>query len=356
MLHSILVKEVFRAYVRAERTVDPLLPVTLDKRAVVAELRAHPAVVAALDAIWPALTPEGLLRDLFASRELLEQAAGRMLKPAERAALARPRDAGLTAADIPLLDEVATRIGPTKVLGRRLNKPEDDELDTFGHVLVDEVQDLSPMALRMIARRSRSGWMTIVGDLAQSVGAWTPPTWDAIVAHLRPRSGWERRELTINYRTPAEIMALAERVRRVTAPNLRPANAVREAGAEPTVERVAPGSLERATARTVRRELEAIGEGTVVVIAPGSMLGSLSDAIGVDAIRAHDPDARLGARVTLADADVVKGLEFDAVVLVEPAVLVDEHAQGLRALYVALTRATRRLAIVHAEPLPRVLT
>ncbi|MFN2614037.1 MAG: UvrD-helicase domain-containing protein, partial [Actinomycetota bacterium] len=353
MLHVILTKDLLNAYLRAERKIDAMLPVTIDRKEVARELRTDAALVAMLDRMWPSLTPARVLEDLWSSPELLESVAGRMLKPAERVTLFREPGSGWTHGDIPLLDELLVRTGAVRRRAKLRDDDETDELQTYGHILVDEVQDLSPMALRMIARRSRSGWMTVVGDLAQSVGSWTPSSWDDIVRHLKPRFGWERRELTINYRTPAEIMRLAERVRLSTAPGLRPANAVRESGAEPAFVRT--DDVIATVARAARAELDAIEGGTVAVIGPRALLSELGDELSVPVVSSEDPNARLVAGITLADADTVKGLEFDSVVLVEPSRLVGEHAQGLRALYVALTRATKRLTVVHASDLPRAL-
>ncbi len=196
----------------------------------------------------------------------------------------------------------------------------------YGHVIVDEAQDLTPMEWRMVARRAIGGSMTIVGDLAQrSIGP--PGTWkDNLPGRLSDHS---YAELTVNYRSPAEVNALASEILADLAPQLRPSTAIRSTGDRPTVEHV--GDVGAALPGIVERETAALPEGRVAVI-------------GVN----------VGATDSLTPWEA-KGLEFDTVVLVEPsAILAEEH--GLSLLYVAVTRATNRLVIVHAEPLPEVIT
>ena len=142
-------------------------------------------VRAALERMWPKLTPAALLHDLFGSRGLLKLAAGSWLDDAEVAALYRPRSESLadvrwSAADVALLDDAREALGPFAGVGGKVD--ELDEIRTYGHIVVDEVQDLSPMQLKMAARRSLSGSMTVVGDLAQATGPWAPATWDDVLA------------------------------------------------------------------------------------------------------------------------------------------------------------------------------
>ena len=202
----------------------------------------------------------------------------------------------------------------------------------FGHVIVDEAQDLTPMQWRMVTRRARGGSMTIVGDLAQrSVGE--PGAWRD---HLPPAiADFAYRELTINYRSPAEINDLAARVLAELAPDLTPGKSIRSVGETPQFEEVA--SLNAELARVVQREVAVLDAGNLAVIGfdlPGS-IPDVDDAILLDPWQA-------------------KGLEFDVVVLVEPARYLEE-AHGLSHLFVALTRSTRRLVILHEQPLPPVL-
>jgi DNA helicase IV len=317
-------------------------------------LRRDPEVRAALEWMWPVLTPGDLLRDLFGSPALTRLAAAGRLSDEELASLHHERgergdDARWTTADVPLLDEARSLLGPRRA-------GDDAELRTYGHIVVDEAQDLSPMQLRMVARRSLGGSMTVVGDIAQATGPWAPATWDDVVVHLPSRRPVREAQLTIGYRTPASIMTLADRVLAVAAPGVAPPTAVRAGDEPPAVVPVAPDRLVADVARLAARERDAVGEGNVAVIAPDSLLAPLAAALaaaGVD----HGEATRSGidAQVNLVPVRLVKGLELDAVVVVEPARILAEEPQGLRSLYVALTRATRRLSVVHAEPLPAAL-
>jgi DNA helicase IV len=352
----------------------------------------------ALERMWPVLTPEELLHDLYGSPALIRSAARNLLTDDEQRLLHRPRSARARGApwtdpDLPLLDEAAVRLGPkpARPSGSRRSGAEDarrwerqramadlpdidaqmrrevmrhleegdveteeEVLDprtrTYGHILVDEAQDLSPMQLRMLARRCPSGSMTLVGDLGQASGPWAPTAWDDVLAHLPVRRPPTRTELSVNYRTPSEVMALAARVLAAATPGLEPPASVRSAGLDPMFTDAPRGGLVAAVAAVAEAEHQAVGDGKVAVIAPAALL---------DDLRAALPDVPRGvgvldAPVALLAVDQAKGLEFDSVVLVEPAAIVAEGtaATGRRALYVAMTRTTRRLHMVHAEPLP----
>jgi DNA helicase IV len=301
----------------------------------------------ALDRMWPLLLPEELVHDLFGAKPLIDPAGRKHLTPAEREALHRPRSASLeeipwTAADVPLLDEAAVLLGP-----RRKKAGEPELIRTFGHVVVDEAQDLSPMQLRMLARRSLGGSMTVVGDVGQATGPFSPSGWGDVLAHLPNRKPSRLVELTVNYRTPSEIMEVAGRVLAAAAPHLVPPTSVRSTGIGPAVRRVAGDEdlteVALAAAAALREEVG----GTVALICPPSLAGPLGAA--------REDDVSLEDDVSIVPVASVKGLEFDGVVVVEPALVADESPQGLRALYVALTRATKRLTIVHQAPLPGVL-
>jgi DNA helicase IV len=244
----------------------------------------------------------------------------------------------------------------------------DDEIRSFGHIVVDEVQDLSPMQLRMLARRSLSGSMTVVGDIAQATGPWAPRHWDDITRHLSPQRPPGLVELTVSYRTPAEVVALAAQVLAVAAPSIAPPRPVRESGQEPRIVRAGRAELATRLAVLAREEVTAVAPGRVAVLAPAVMLQELarwlSDA-GLDATDPRDPAGDgLAAGLVLLPADETNGLEFDSVIVVEPSLIAsvgDEPAgeappvtttRGLRTLYVALTRPTRRLTVLHADPLP----
>ncbi len=317
-------------------------------------LRKSEEVRAALEWMWPVLRPAELLRDLFGSRALLRLASAGRLGPNEVEALYRPREAadeigqGWTGPDTALLDEARSLLGP--------RGPADEEPRSYGHIVLDEAQDLSPMELRLLARRSLGGSMTVVGDIAQATGALAPTGWDEILAHLPARRPARRHELSIAYRTPGAVLALADRVLPLAAPKLRPPRSVRAGGEPPAVVEVAVADRGEAVATLTVQERRAVGEGNVAVVVPESLVEEVGSALaraGVDHGRASA--GGMGAQVTLVPVRLVKGLELDAVLVVEPARIVDEEPQGLRSLYVALTRATRRLTVVHAEALPEVL-
>ena len=333
-------------------------------------LRHQPTMAEALDRMWPLLSPEQLLRDLFGAPALIDLAARDVLTSEERALLRRDRgepsaSIAWTEADIALLDEALALLGPRR---RRRDGEADDQGRAFGHVVVDEAQDLSPMQLRMVGRRSLSGSMTVVGDVAQATGTWAPASWAQVVEHLPARRGWRLSELTVNYRTPAEIMELASRVLAQVAPGMRPPEAVRVSGhppltvPAPAVADLPEEGLVAASVGALKQELDlldadrGLGAGTIGVLAPPSVLGALGEAFKSAGI----PVGRVGQgaldeRVSLLSVDDAKGLEFDAVTVVEPDRIARESPQGLRSLYVALTRATQWLTVVHSGRLPAPL-
>ncbi len=322
--------------------------------------RLIPEIREALERMWPVLTPAELLHDLFGSRALVDLAAGKHLSEDERTALLRPRSDDVesmvwTHDDVPLLDEARALLGP-RVRKRRLNGSDPDEIRTYGHIVVDEAQDLSPMQLRMLERRSLNGSMTVVGDIAQATGVWAHQGWDEILENLPRKRPAQRAELSIGYRIPGPTMELAAKVLAVAEPGLRPPSSVRQAGDPPRIVAVDADGLADKVASVAIEERDTVDPGSVAVIAPDTLVEDVAAALeraGVEFGRA----ARNGleSRVTLVPVSLVKGLELDAAVVVEPAAIVDEAAQGLRALYVALTRATKRLSVVHARDLPDAL-
>jgi len=327
-------------------------------------LRASPEVRAALEWMWPVLTPEQLLNDLFGSTGLLRHAAAGTLEEHEWRSMLRRRvpegePQSWTHDDVPLLDEARALLGPRPKKRRPGGEPSsEDEVRTYGHIVVDEAQDLSPMQLRMVNRRSLSGSMTIVGDIAQATGQWAHESWDEILDQLPDRHAPRHAELTVGYRLPAPNMALAARVLAVAAPFLSPPVSVREDGDAPRILHPRPGErLTDAIVDATITELDAVGVGNVAVICASSMVEMISEALDAAKVE-HGRATRHGldAQVTVVPVGLVKGLELDASVVVEPAAIVDEEAQGMRALYVALTRATKRLAVVHERPLPACLS
>jgi DNA helicase IV len=365
-------------------------------------LRRVPEVVEALDRMWPRLSPHEFLHDLLGARPLLAAAGKGTLSALEVQRLYRPRSASLdavhwTVGDAALIDEARTLLGarrgrPARVRAQRVEEgaaseagfwpqglaaspaplsgplQSEDDIRAFGHIVVDEVQDLSPMQLRMLARRSLSGSMTVVGDIAQATGHWAPASWDDITRHLSPQRPPRLVELTVSYRTPAEVVALAAQVLALAAPGIAPPRPVRQSGFEPRIVATSRHGLSRRLADLAREEVAAVAPGRVAVLGPAVMLPELTRALdeaGLDPIDPRDPSGDgLAAGLVVLPADETNGLEFDSVIVVEPSLIAavgDELAdegppvattRGLRTLYVALTRPTRRLTVLHAEPLP----
>ncbi|HAQ23292.1 MAG TPA: hypothetical protein DCR10_07055, partial [Acidimicrobiaceae bacterium] len=328
----------------------------LDPEAVRERLRGEMAVREALEWMWPVLTPAQMLNDLFGSRALI-RAADRSLDEDQVEALFRPRqvsgdDVYWTASDAPLLDEARA------ALGARPGRKEEDVVRTYGHIVVDEVQDLSPMDLRMLERRSLNGSMTVVGDIAQATGSWAHDDWEEILTHLPDRKPPVRHELTVGYRIPGPLMDLAARVLALAAPDLAPPRSVRGDGCPPRVVELTGAGAESldGLGDVVRAEMDAVGAGNVAVIAADNQAADVEAALERAGVAFGRPTRRgLDAPVAVVPVGLVKGLEVDATVVVEPARILRDHAQGERALYVALTRATRRVALAHSEPLPEVL-
>jgi DNA helicase IV len=275
-----------------------------------------------LDRAWPAVTPEKLVRSLFTTPSFLAAAAEDILESDEQRLLRR-RGAGWSDADVPLLDEAHALVGsPAR---------------TYDHVIVDEAQDLSPMQLRMISRRARGGALTILGDVAQGTGAVTYEGWDEVLPHLQHGDQAEVAELRHAYRVPREIMDLALPLLDTIAPGIERPLAYRVGGLEPMLRQVPDDALLREAygeAAQLARE-----DGLVALIVPDELVEpALSHESAFDSIPLLTPRS-------------AKGLEFDHVIVVEPA-LIAEREQGLRELYVALTRPTTTLVVVYARPLP----
>jgi len=325
------------------------------------QVRRLPEVAEALDRMWPRLSAEELLHDLFGSPPLLSLAAKGVLSAAEQHLLLRPRSTSLvdipwTVADLALIDEARVLLGPRRPRAAGGVGGEHDEPRTYGHIVVDEAQDLSPMQLRSVARRSLSGSITIVGDIGQATGPWAPASWDEVTAHLPGQRPPRLVELTVSYRTPAEVVEVAARVLAETAPELRPPTPVRRTGVPPLFEQVEPERLAERVAALSTQACRDVAPGTAAVLAPASLVADLAVALDAAGVQATDPRRDgLGGPLSLLPVDLANGLEFDAVVVVEPAAIVEESPQGLRALYVALTRPTRRLIVIHTRSLPAAL-
>ncbi|WP_220388523.1 RNA polymerase recycling motor ATPase HelR [Rhodococcus globerulus] len=339
------------------------------------ELTEHAGFIAALDELWPILTPETFLAELYTSEVRLRAAGGDDV-------LLRAQGDAWTVSDVPLLDELVDLLGRDKpvdqsaeherkeeaayaagVLDMMISREDlmDDEdhllaqdmlyaedladrfveLDTrdlaeraaadrdwtYRHVVVDEAQELSEMDWRVLMRRCPDRSFTVVGDLAQRRSAAGATTWSAMMEPYVP-GRWVYRSLSVNYRTPAEIMSVAAALLAEFAPSVLPPESVRACGVAPWSKRVGPGELDSAIAEF--KSGEAGREGTSVVIGPHGVPGTVP-------------------------ASETKGLEFDAVLVVEPERILAEGSRGAAELYVALTRATQRLGVLHHGPLPVAL-
>jgi DNA helicase IV len=369
------------------------------------ELRADPGVRAKLDDLWPALTPQRLLEELFASPARLAAAASG-LTAVERAALLREPGAWSTA-DVPLLDEAAELLGQderaaqarsareraqriayaqgvldiaagssgpegevlrvtdlldAEQLAERHEAPgyrsvaeraADDRTWTFGHVIIDEAQELPEMAWRLLARRCPARSMTVVGDVAQTSGPAGTTSWERV---LQPLAGdrWRLARLTVNYRTPAEIMATTAPLLAAIDPGQQPPQSVRETGTPPwrmaTTGDALPATLAEITAA------EAAGGGQLAVIVPDTRTAELGAAVSravPDVSFGRTPD--LTRPVLLLGPTQAKGLEFDSVLIADPAAILAGSPRGRNDLYVAMTRSTQRLGILHPGPPPAEL-
>jgi DNA helicase IV len=372
-VEQLLTKKLLAAHERALQTLrpasteieDPLLRLAQEEDADHAESvreaaaekeREHrqrlsrvPEFVAALDRMWPLISPEELLHDLLGAKALVRLAGKGVLSDQECDLLVRPRSATFeevpwTSADLALIDELRVRLGKPS----RTATHGDDEIRQYGHVVVDEAQDLSPMQLRVLARRSL-GSMTIVGDVAQASGHWAPSSWDQVLAHLPSVGGPARlTELTVNYRTPGAIMDVAAAVLAEAAPELHMPRSARPGGQPPRV--VTTDDVAAAVVEAVRVE-EAKG-GTLAIVCTPAEERRLAVALRDAGLDFGEGEEGLDQPVALVPVVMAKGLEFDSVIVVEPAAIVDDAKFGLRALFVALTRATKRVAIVHSQELP----
>jgi hypothetical protein len=277
-------------------------------------LRAKGYLDGVVKRAWPLVSPDRLVQRFLTSRAALAAAADGILDAREQKLLLR-RGSGWSDGDVPLLDEARTLLAEAP--------------HAYGHVIVDEAQDLTPMQLRMIARRARNGALTILGDIAQATGAVRYGDWDEVLPHLPRADESVVEELRHAYRVPREIMELALPILAEVAPGVAPPIAYRTGAARPELRRVEAGHL----LGEALHAAAAAPDGLVAVILPEELAGAV-------------PSDELVPVLTPREA---KGLEFDHVVVVEPAAI------ELRELYVALTRPTKSLVVIHARELPRVL-
>ncbi|WP_174555447.1 RNA polymerase recycling motor ATPase HelR [Nocardia xishanensis] len=339
------------------------------------ELAGDDEFTAALDELWPILTPEALLASLYTSAERLRAAGG------DEALLRADGDAW-TVSDVPLLDELVDLLGKEKSADRDAERERKDQAEyaagvldilvsredmmddedhlfaqdmlyaedladrfverdtrelaeraaadrdwTYRHVVVDEAQELSEMDWRVLMRRCPGRSFTVVGDLAQRRSAAGATSWDTMLEPYVP-GRWLYRSLSVNYRTPAEIMTVAAALLAEFAPEVKPPESVRACGVQPWSRQVAEDELPSAIEEFVRAEADRAG--TSVVIGPPGVPGAVA-------------------------ASETKGLEFDAVLVVDPERILADGPRGAAELYVALTRATQRLGVLHRGPLPQAL-
>ena len=309
-------------------------------------LGARPEVRAFLQRTWPMVDPLRLVFRLLTERPFLAEAADGILSDQEQQLLGwarRPRSrkaAPWSVTDAFLVDEAVDVVGGTP---------------TFGHVVADEAQDLSAMQLRAIGRRCRFGSATLLGDLAQRTTPWSADRWEDALGHLGRRST-RIEHLPRAFRAPKEVLDFANRLLPEIAPGVRPARSVRSV---PGSLRVRAVAAEAVTATWLRALEEALAEdGSVGLVVADPEVGAAGHGLAGRGVEFREVDRfDTGTRLALVPASAVKGLEFDQVVLVEPADIADPAlgAAGLRRLYTALTRAVLGLTVIHAKPLPAAL-
>ncbi len=304
-------------------------------------------VKAAVDEIWPALDPARVVMRLLSDAAFLASAADGLLEPDEQAALLwakpakGPKSARWSRADAVLVDEAADLINRTPSLG---------------HVVLDEAQDLSPMECRAVGRRCETGSATVLGDIAQGTTPWAVTDWESLLRHLgKPQA--EQTVLDRGYRVPRQIIDFASRLLPTIAPELAAPVSVRSAPGALGLHRVE--DVRAATAAACREALT--GEGSIGLIAAEADLLGLAELLAAEGLEHGQlADGLGGARLLMVPATQAKGLEFDQVIVVEPAAIVEaepdgERSPGLRRLYVVLTRAVSRLIVLHARDLPEPL-
>jgi DNA helicase IV len=313
-----------------------------DDRTHEAVRRTRP-VRAAVDAIWPKTDPVRLVFRLLSDPALLATAASGLLEPGEQAAISwgrpprGPGSAHWSAADAVLVDETRDLIERTPSLA---------------HVVVDEAQDLSPMECRAIGRRCATGSATVLGDIAQGTTPWATSSWPQLLGHLGKQDAGLR-VLDTGYRVPRQILDFASRLLSQIAPGLAPASSVRQDAGALDITAVT-GTMDGALAAACA---DALGRpGSAAVIAADDQVAGLSDVLRRAGLEHAVLDgASESQQLIVVPVTLAKGLEFDQVIVVEPARIAASQARGLHQLYVALTRAVSRLTVLHAEPLPAPL-
>lgn len=320
-----------------------------DDRVQDAVARSAP-VKALVKTVWPVVDPAKVVLRLLSDPEFLAERAEGILTADEQKLILWPKpargvkSAKWSAADAVLVDEASDLVRRTHSLG---------------HVVLDEAQDLSAMQYRAVGRRCSTGSATVLGDLAQGTTPWATESWEEALAHLG-KSGAGVEELTEGFRVPRDVIAYASRLLPRIAPRLTPATSVRESPGDFSVRAVdgADGELDREVVAACRAALRE--EGSIGLIAAAPRIPALRAALEAAGLSYLAPGEETSqeARLTLVPATLAKGLEYDHVVLDEPASVVaaePDERTGLRRLYVALTRAVSGLRVVHAAPLPEAL-
>lgn len=387
------------------------------------EMYADADIDRVIEEYWPVLSPQDLLNDLFADADQIA-AAAKDLTQQERDSLLRDRDSGWSPGDVPLLDEAAELLGiderAAKALADRERRAEidyaqgvldiiegsrsadfEDDAEeemlsaadlidadqladrqdhqlylstaeraaadrewTYGHVIVDEAQELSAMAWRAVMRRSPTRSMTLVGDVAQTGDPAGSTSWSEV---LEPYLGdlWQLEHLTVNYRTPSEITDVADQVLASIDTGATPPQSVRSSGRLPWQQGADAGTVAQTVLAEVTDEFEHLDGGRMAVLAPELQLAELRtllagltsrEAAGKETAAAVAPTGtELEQELVVLGVNEAKGLEFDSVVIVDPRGIVDESSRGLNNLYVALTRPTQRLGVIHLGELPAEL-
>lgn len=372
-----------------------------DRSYLAEDVRTARDVRIALNLCWMPMTPEKLISDLFSKPEVLEFCTPN-LTPAQRALLQRPADAPWTESDVPLLDEAAELLGELDpAAGRGLAQQEHDRARdlanakqtlvnmqaagvdplmsaeelaeqnqeqegrqtaaeratsdrtwAFGHIVVDEAQELSPMQWRLLVRRCPLKSFTIVGDIAQTSSVAGANSWQGALAPLFG-DRWQLEELTVNYRTPSQIAEAAVRMANAAGLVVSAPKAVREGRWAPIIDEVGNGAVVGRLVEVLPEELDALDGGLLAVIADGDLLPQATAALRAVYGR------RIGTGAGSYEQDIVvispreaKGLEFDGVVILEPSVMLNHEHGKVGDLYVAMTRATQRLRLIASQPVP----
>ncbi|QEV49917.1 AAA family ATPase [Streptomyces vinaceus] len=307
------------------------------------------AVKTAVKAMWPAVDPAKLVLRLLSDAQFLAEHAQGVLSQEEQELLlwAKPprsvKSAKWSAADLVLIDEAADLVERTHSLG---------------HVVLDEAQDLSPMQYRAVGRRCTTGSATVLGDLAQGTTPWATRSWDEALAHLGKAEA-VLEELTAGFRVPREVIAYASRLLPSISPGLAAVSSVRETPGSLVVSPAVDGA--DLTASVIEACRASLGhEGSIGLIAADARIAELAGALEAAGMAYLSPgeETTAASRLTLVPASLAKGLEYDYVVLDEPAAIVSgepDERTGLRRLYVCLTRAVSGLTLLHADPLPAAL-